>query len=56
MTKKAVKLVTRPRRFLQKKKHLAFSQKSVMEQQLPDSLQYGKESSERVCSKRNLQN
>ena len=55
MTKKAVELVTRPRGFLQKK-HPAFSQKSVMEQQLPHSLQYGKESSETVWSKRDLQN
>ena len=55
MTKKAVELVTRTRGF-QKKKHPAFSQKSVMEQQLPHSLQYGKESSERVWSKRDLQN
>ena len=55
MTKKAVELVTRPRGFLQKK-HPAFSQKSVMEQQLPDSLQYGKELSEWVWSKRDLQN
>ena len=55
MSKKAVELVTRPRGFLQKK-HPAFSQKSVMEQQLPHYLQYGKESSERVWSKRDLQN
>ena len=37
MTKKAVELVTRTRGF-HKKKHPAFSQKSVMEQQLPHSL------------------
>ena len=55
MSKKAVELVIRPRGFLQKK-HPAFSQKSVMEQQLPHYLQYGKESSERVWSKRDLQN
>ena len=35
MTKKAVELVTHPRRFLQKKKHPAISQKSVMQQQPP---------------------
>ena len=34
MTKKAVELVTHPKGFLQKK-HPAFSQKSVMEQQPP---------------------
>ena len=56
MTKKAVELVTSPKRFLHKKKHPALSQKLVMEQQLPGSLQYRKESSERVCSKRGLQN
>ena len=38
MTKKAVELVTHPRGFYQKK-HPAFSQKSVIKQQLPDSLQ-----------------
>ena len=55
MTKKAVEIVTRPKGFLQKK-HPAFSPKSVMEQQRPDSLQYEKESSEWVWSKRDLQN
>ena len=55
MTRKAVELVTGSRGFFQKK-HPAFSQKSVMEQQLPYSLQYGKELSKRVWSNRNLQN
>ena len=55
MTKKAVELVTHPRGFLQKK-HPAFSQKSVMERLLMHSLQYEKESSERVRSKRDFQN
>ena len=32
MTKKAIELVTSPKRFLHKKKHPALSQKSVMEQ------------------------
>ena len=50
MTKKAVKLVTHTRGF-HKKKHPPFSQKSVMEQRLPHSLQYGKESSERHGTK-----
>ena len=49
MTKKAVELVTRPGGFLQKKRP-AFSPKSVMERQLPHSLQCGKKSSEWVWS------